>query len=132
MSADGPPDENDPESAPDAQSGDAGRDEKYCHACGSVIRKEAEICPSCGVRQHDVSATEAGKDRVTAGVLAILLGWMGAHKFYLGYNTMGILYLCFFWTGIPAILGLAEGIIYLLKTDREFTETYVEHRKSLF
>ncbi|MFB6170566.1 MAG: NINE protein [Haloarculaceae archaeon] len=131
MSAEDPSDDpsDDPDPADDA--GEAAPHEKYCHACGAVIRKEAEICPACGVRQHDVQGS-GGKDRVTAGVLAILLGWMGAHKFYLGYNTMGVLYLCFFWTGIPAVLGLAEGIIYLLKTDREFTETYVENRKTLF
>lgn len=130
MSASPPGDEND---RPDTErtSSTTPPHEKYCHACGAVIAKEAEICPSCGVRQHDVPPRD-GKDRVTAGVLAIILGWMGAHKFYLGYTTMGVIYLCFFWTGIPALLGLAEGIIYLLQTDQEFHETYVEGEKSLF
>lgn len=28
-----------------------GIDEKFCLSCGAVIKKEAEICPKCGVRQ---------------------------------------------------------------------------------
>ena len=35
------------------------------------------------------------KNRVAAGVLAILLGGIGAHKFYLGQSGQGILYLLF-------------------------------------
>lgn len=53
------------------------------------------------------------KSKVAAGILAILLGGIGVHKFYLGKVGMGILYLCFCWTGIPAVLGLIEGIMYL-------------------
>ena len=98
-------------------------DEKFCSSCGEIIKKEAELCPKCGVRQK--SHTSSGsKNRVTAGILAILIGGLGAHKFYLGNTGMGILYLCFFWTGIPAIVGLVEGIIYLTKTDEEFEEKY--------
>jgi len=26
-------------------------DEKFCSSCGAIIKKEAEICPKCGVRQ---------------------------------------------------------------------------------
>ena len=60
------------------------------------------------------------KNRVTAGLLAILLGGLGIHKFYLGKTGTGILYLLFFWTGIPAIIGLIEGIIMLTQSDEEF------------
>jgi TM2 domain-containing membrane protein YozV len=64
------------------------------------------------------------KSRVVAGVLGILLGNFGAHKFYLGKIGMGILYLVFFWTGIPGIIGLIEGIMYLVKSDEEFHAKY--------
>ncbi|MHA1718920.1 MAG: NINE protein [Promethearchaeota archaeon] len=64
------------------------------------------------------------KDRVTAGILAIILGGLGIHKFYLNNIGMGILYLCFSCTGIPEIIGLIEGIIYLTENDEEF---YVKH-----
>jgi rubredoxin len=30
----------------------AGADEKYCFSCGEVIKKEAQICMKCGVRQN--------------------------------------------------------------------------------
>ncbi|WP_336002075.1 TM2 domain-containing protein [Halorientalis halophila] len=99
--------------------------EQYCSSCGEIIKKEAEICPECGVRQKP-AVSDSSKDRVTAGVLAILLGIFGVHKFYLGDNKMGILYLCFFWTAIPGVVGLIEGIIYLSKTDEEFQRIYVD------
>jgi TM2 domain-containing membrane protein YozV len=60
------------------------------------------------------------KSKVAAGVLAILLGSIGIHKFYLGKIGMGILYLCFCWTGIPGLVGLIEGIIYLCSNDENF------------
>lgn len=116
-----------------AGGGGAGRespgpDEQYCSSCGEVIKKQAEICPECGVRQSPVGGTSASgdKDRTTAGILAILLGGVGAHKFYLGETGLGILYLCFFWTFIPALVGLIEGILYLTKTDEEFQRQYVQ------
>ena len=55
-----------------------------------------------------------------AGVLAILLGGLGIHKFYLGKIGLGIVYLLFCWTGIQAIIGLIEGIIYLCSNDENF------------
>jgi TM2 domain-containing membrane protein YozV len=64
------------------------------------------------------------KNKVAAGVLGILLGSFGAHKFYLGKIGQGILYLIFSWTGIPGIIGLIEGIIYLTKSDEEFARQY--------
>ncbi len=43
-----------------------------------------------------------------AVLLALFLGGIGAHKFYLGQTGTGILYLVFFWTYIPTILGFIE------------------------
>ena len=62
--------------------------------------------------------------KTTAGVLAILLGGFGIHKFYLGQIGLGILYLLFFWTAIPAIIGLIEGIRYLVMSDEDFARRY--------
>ena len=64
------------------------------------------------------------KDKLTAGLLAILLGGFGAHKFYLGKTGMGILYLLFSWTTIPSIIGLIEGIMYLVADDATFQAKY--------
>jgi TM2 domain-containing membrane protein YozV len=71
--------------------------------------------------------------RITAGILAILVGWLGVHKFYLGYTTPGIIQLilglCF---GIGGIIGLIEGIIYLTKSDADFVQTYQVGKKDWF
>jgi TM2 domain-containing membrane protein YozV len=64
------------------------------------------------------------KNKVVAGVLAILLGGLGIHKFYLGKLGQGILYLIFAWTAIPSIIGLIEGILYLVQSDEEFNRKY--------
>jgi TM2 domain-containing membrane protein YozV len=48
------------------------------------------------------------RDEVVGILLALFLGSFGAHHFYLRRTGLGILYLCFFWTGMPAILGFIE------------------------
>ena len=48
------------------------------------------------------------RDEVVGILLALFLGTFGAHHFYLRRTGLGILYLCFFWTGIPAIAGFVE------------------------
>lgn len=48
------------------------------------------------------------RDEVVGILLALFLGGFGAHHFYLRRTGLGILYLCFFWTGITAILGFIE------------------------
>jgi TM2 domain-containing membrane protein YozV len=66
------------------------------------------------------------KSRVAAILLALFLGGLGAHKFYLGQVGMGLLYLVFCWTGIPAIVALVEAILYLLASDEDFQKKYVK------
>lgn len=65
------------------------------------------------------------KSKVVAGLLAIFLGGLGIHKFYLGKIWMGILYILFCWTYIPSLIGLIEGIIYLTASDEKFYYKYV-------
>ena len=60
------------------------------------------------------------KSKIAAGILAILLGGLGIHKFYMGKIGKGLLYLLFCWTGIPAFIGLIEGIMYLCESDEKF------------
>lgn len=103
--------------------GDRSETEKYCVACGTRINKQAELCPECGVQQPSPGANT---DKIAAGVLALLLGGLGAHKFYQGNMKLGVIYLCFFWTGIPALLGLIEGILMLIADDREYEEKYAD------
>ncbi len=65
------------------------------------------------------------KSKIAAGILAIFLGGLGIHKFYLGKAGMGVLYLLFCWTFIPALVGFIEGIIYLTSSDEAFYYKYV-------
>lgn len=64
------------------------------------------------------------KSKTTSGVLGILLGGFGAHKFYLGKHGKGVLYLLTSWTGIPGIIGLIEGIQYLTMDEAKFNEKF--------
>ena len=67
----------------------------------------------------------AGKrNKWIALILAWLLGGLGAHKFYLGKIGLGILYLVFCWTCIPAIIAFIEVIIYLSMSDEAFAAKY--------
>ena len=71
------------------------------------------------------------KSRIVAGLLAISLGSLGVHKFYLGKTVLGILYLLFFWTYIPGIVGFVEGILILISSDESFNEKYNENKALL-
>lgn len=59
------------------------------------------------------------RDELVGVLLALFLGTFGAHHFYLRRTGLGILYLCFFWTGIPAIAGFIECFFMPLRV-REF------------
>jgi TM2 domain-containing membrane protein YozV len=76
----------------------------------------------------------AGADKkIPAGILGILLGGLGIHKFYLGYTKEGIIQIVLgLACGIGALIGLIEGIIYLTKSDEEFVNTYITNKKGWF
>lgn len=101
----------------------------------------------------------APKDKTVAGLLAILIGGFGTHKFYLGYATEGVVMLLVYFGLILSTIMLAvasvligglcaycvmpltfgwgiipivEGVIYLTKTDQQFYETYVAGRRGWF
>jgi len=85
------------------------------------------------------SFSSGEKNRIVAGVLAILLGALGIHKFYLGLTQPGIIMLLVTLVGSIAfglgpmamgILGLIEGIIYLTKSDAAFQQEYVVGKKA--
>ena len=122
--------------------------ENKCPQCGAPIDPGATECKFCGEKlavqqaaqqvqqpQPQVVIQQAApqqvyvtginpswpiKNKIAAGLLGIFFGAIGVHKFYMGKIGMGILYLCFCWTGIPAIVGFIEGIIYLCSNDENF------------
>jgi len=100
-------------------------DEKFCSDCGVPIKIKAEICPKCGVRQkRNGGGGNSARNKSTAAILAFLLGGFGGHKFYLGQTGLGVVYLLFFWTFIPAIIAFVEFILYLMMSDEAFEEKY--------
>ena len=48
------------------------------------------------------------RDEVVGILLALFLGSFGLHHFYLRRTGLGILYCCFFWSGIPGLVGFLE------------------------
>ena len=107
-----------------------GADEKFCMECGAIIRARAEICPHCGVRQLTAPsgsakpAAQPEHSKFVAAMLAIFLGGLGVHKFYLGKTGWGIIYLLLCWTFIPVLIGFLEGLNFLLMSEEVFQKRY--------
>lgn len=106
---------------------------------------------SFGVQQRLAQPQQSprSKSKMVAALLAIFLGGIGAHKFYLNYSKQGLIMLAiwacgwisflltlitFFFPlmqiGCLRLMGslivpLIEGIIYLAKSDEAFESTYV-------
>lgn len=100
-----------------------GQGDNFCPECGVEVKnKSAEVCLSCGVRLKEtrssfvnpiknstsnVSSTN-GNNKMIAGLLAIFLGSLGIHRFYLGYKEIGLIQLGIFAVAIilftPVIL----------------------------
>jgi TM2 domain-containing membrane protein YozV/ElaB/YqjD/DUF883 family membrane-anchored ribosome-binding protein len=90
--------------------------------------------------------TESDNKKILAGILAIILGSLGVHKFILGYQKEGLILLgvtivgmvlsCVgvgvFIVWITGMIGLIEGIIYLTKSDEDFYNTYQVGKKPWF
>ena len=79
--------------------------------------------------------SDQDSQRVAAGVLAILLGGLGVHRFILGDALGGILRIvisCVSCGTVGSIIGLIEGIIYLTKSDEDFVQIYQIEKKEWF
>lgn len=84
----------------------------------------------------------AQKDHVVAGLLAIFFGWLGIHKFYLGYPMLGFIMLGITLLGgtvtfglasiAMGIIGVIEGILYLTRSQLEFEQLYVCAKREWF
>jgi TM2 domain-containing membrane protein YozV len=76
---------------------------------------------------------EKDNKKLAAGILAILLGGLGIHKFILGYTKEGIIqFFLSFLCGLGALIGIIEGILYLTKSNEEFYQTYQVNKKGWF
>jgi len=83
-----------------------GVDEVFCSSCGEIIKKEAEICVKCGVRQRGAPKKEASfegtsdRDWLTTLLLCLFLSGFGVHRFYVGKIGTGILMILFGWLSL--------------------------------
>ena len=129
-----------------------------CPNCGGTVPPGIDRCVKCGnyveqpkdesqqqqqgqvpvqvivqqaAPQPEAVAGTSDKSKVAAGILGILLGWLGVHRFYLGYGSIGgsilslyVLGFIFTFTvcgavvGIPMMIaaglwGLIEGVMIL-------------------
>ena len=128
---------------------------RYCTKCGAINDDTAQYCSNCQAVLTPVSTgyqplqsvsphaltdwkTMGADKKVPAGILGILLGSLGIHKFILGYTTEGVIMLlvtvlsCFMLSPITHVIGIVEGIVYLTKSDEEFVGTYIQNKKGWF
>lgn len=76
--------------------------------------------------------------KIAAGICGILLGALGIHKFILGYKKEGLIMLlvsiltCGTLAPVMSIIGLIEGILYLTKSDEDFSRIYFQNKKGWF
>lgn len=121
----------------------------FCRECGAPLSAKARMCPKCGAptgmaefpppdapprgrgiddfsndgRRREPRHGEP-KSKVVAAILALVLGGLGVHHFYLGNATLGVCYLLFFWTFIPAVIAFVEAIVFLTMSDAAFDDKY--------
>ena len=85
----------------------------------------------------DIPPDVANK-KMVAGLLAILIGAFGVHKFVLGYQNAGLIMLlvsvltCGAGAAVMGPISVVEGILYLTKSDEEFYRTYLLGKKEWF
>ena len=102
-----------------------------CEYCGAAIGQpvaQPQAQPQYNQQSYNpvnpAAANLPEKSKIVAGILALLLGGLGIHKFYLGQIGKGILYLILCWTYVPGIIAFVEGIIILTSSDEKFQQKY--------
>lgn len=132
-----------------------------CPTCNTQNLDLGGRCSNCGTNmpvspmpmqpmpQMGYAPKPPGADKkLAAGICGILLGGLGIHKFVLGYQQEGIIMLSAYLVSfiiamvtcgigtplilIPTVIGVIEGIIYLTKSDEEFSATYIQNKKPWF
>lgn len=100
---------------------------KFCMHCGAAIDKECVVCPQCGKQVEELTGKRNDnnivinnnvgygrqKNKWTAFLLCLFLGYLGVHKFYEGKILLGIFYLC--TLGFCGVGWLIDLIVILFK-----------------
>ena len=111
------------------------------------IAKEVYLDPVVLRTQRPAGTMRAEtKSPIVAGILALLFGGLGVHKFYLGYTGEGVALLAatvisvlttMILIGIIPLMIISvvvfvEAILYLTQNEEDFNRIYVEGRKPWF
>lgn len=107
----------------------------YCNGC--VIEREPSTNSLQNLQQRadynlqkyaprEVSTmlVSTDRNRYLAAILSITFGTFGVHKFYVGQTGWGIAYFLFSWTGIPTLAAFVETLLYLVRSEEDFTRRY--------
>ena len=97
----------------------------FCKNCGKEIDNLAAVCIHCGAAANgtgnlNTASNPDAKSKVAAGLLAIFLGSLGVHNFYLGFTKRALIQLlvsvltCGIGATAMGIWALIEGIFYLV------------------
>ncbi len=92
-----------------------------CPHCGLQLEPRNIAAQSCNMpadarRRGAASGTRSWRNRWVAGILGVLLGAFGVHRFYLGYTGIGVLQivLTICTAGIAGVWGFIEGVLCLV------------------
>jgi TM2 domain-containing membrane protein YozV len=120
-----------------------GLGDKYCFECAEVLPRAAPACWRCSAPQPALyeavptatpsyatdptpnpRADTQKRSKIAAAVIALFLGGLGLHRFYLGRPWSGLFYFLFCWTFIPMILSFVEAIVLIAMSEERFAEAY--------
>lgn len=115
----------------------------FCTECGKQIDDSVVFCDNCGAKQElpgtglNTSQHKTGKTRspvpppsgntksqTVATILCALFGWLGVHRFYLGPIWLGVLYLLFSCTLIPALVAFIETFVIAFSSQQSWARKY--------
>ena len=92
-----------------------GQGVNFCQNCGAPANPNSKVCMNCGFAMK--GNLGPGRDKMVAGLLALFLGGIGIHNFYLGESKKGVVKILLCWTGVSSVLALIDAI-------RIFTDDY--------
>jgi TM2 domain-containing membrane protein YozV len=90
----------------------------YCRYCGTSIGHLDNLCPACNAEQN-----LKPRSQLVAGLLALFLGGLGVHRFYLG-QWWGIFYFLLCWSGVPMLIALVEAVAFLTADKQHWKSRY--------
>ena len=122
---------------------------KFCRQCATALNPEQVVCIRCGTGVSTAGASRSvgggtnarttwEKNKLVAGLLGILLGGCGAQKYYMGSWGWGLiftgaLFLTMGFSGlVTGIIGLIEGIMFLMMSEDTFAEKYPSETEAPF